>query len=210
VSATARGSGKPIRWTSIDAEVAAALDRQADLHGRWLEAQAEARAAHQRIAEADRSGQRRRAEAIALGRTDPGAPDLAEAERAAEAAGSAASALGEAFEIARRRALELADRRAAAWAQQASAEVDRTARELGEAVATLEAAYRGWRAARAQVVLATTPELRQRGRDRQSGHHRLEALGVDVEDVIAALRTLPDSERSQLANRSPASSVAIT
>jgi hypothetical protein len=66
-----RHAHKPLLWTSADKPVADALTRARDLHSRWGEAQALAREAQERVAQAARDGQRERAEALAVGKARP-------------------------------------------------------------------------------------------------------------------------------------------
>jgi hypothetical protein len=157
-----RHAHKPLLWTSADKPVADALSRAGDLHSRWGEAQALAREAQERVAQAARDGQRERAEALAAGKPDPGPPDLSVVEAEAAAAADQALALGDGYVLARAAALDLADQRAESWQRAAERQLEPATTKLLDSLDAAAALHDDWLAARQQVLLAASAEMRRR------------------------------------------------
>jgi hypothetical protein len=156
----------PPKWSSIDSEVQAQVERVRDLHRRSVEATDAARRSAEAVAATEREDKARRSAALAEGaEVDPGADRerIAEAETQAERDAEASAVLADAYSRARSRLDLVADERSEAWATEARKRLDRAAVELGAAVEVVEASYAGWRAARGQLELAENERARRKG-----------------------------------------------
>jgi hypothetical protein len=189
----------PIQWRPTkDAEILKAVERQADVHRRWVEAQAEARRAVEAISAARAADESRRADLVAAGKPDPGPKSLGEVEAAAEDAAGRRDVLGEGFKRARAAALDLASEREAAWTAASETALGTATGSLQGAIDVLATALDEWQTARNELVLAQSSSLRERGRpltatmtvDRLRG---VNGQAVALPDVIAALRSLAET-----------------
>src|SRR4051812_21519638 len=105
----------PIQWRPRnDRDILAAVERQTELHSRWLESQREAQRAVEAIASAQAASDEARSDALAAGKDDPGALDTGDIEAQAAQASESRDLLGAAFVKARATALRVADEREAA------------------------------------------------------------------------------------------------
>lgn len=189
----------PIQWRpTMDAEIAKAVERQADVHRRWLAAQTKAREAVEAIALARAEDEGKRADAVAAGKPDPGAKPLDRLEAAADDAAGRRDVAGEAFRRSRAATLALADERQDAWTAAASEAVTDASEAVATAIDALAVALDTWTEARAEFRLASDPSLRERGRV-STPIPALDALrqssgeGFPVPTVVAALRQLVEA-----------------
>ena len=168
----------PPKWSSIDRIVQSQVERTRELDRRSREASAKAREASENIAAIERDDQRRRSDALAEGKRDPGrdADKIATAEREAQEAAEAATILADAYATARAKLDAVCDDRSEPWAAEARKRLERAAVELR---------------AGAEVVASAYQRMERRRADRLSSQ-RASARGARA----ASLRTLrfPDLE----------------
>lgn len=181
-----------------DREILAAIERQADVHKRWLAAQTEAREAVEAIAKARAEDESKRADAVAAGKPDPGPKALADLEAAADDAAGRRDVLAEGFKRARAAALAVADEREAQWTDACETAVAKASEAVSTAVAELERALAAWTEAGAELRLAGDAGLRERGRVSSpipalDGLRQPSGEAYLVPVVIEALRALAET-----------------
>lgn len=159
-----RPPSAPTSWEAIDPAVEQARKLAVDLHGRSRKASDEARTASEKLAEVEANDRRRRSEALAAGKRDPGRDDktIAHAERNATAASETSALLSDAYLTAMRRLDATCAERSEAWEAQARERLDAAVSTSVEALDSVEAGYRQWVAASRQVALATDARTRRK------------------------------------------------